>query len=103
MVEPIGIYTRWCKGIFESLNEGGMWGIPRTGLLFRKGNGTLTLVALMPHVPEMIISPEELLERQRDEFEVNRVHFERAGVTLIDGVGITKCAPQSKPTASSLQ
>lgn len=40
-------HKRWCENLVNTLKDGGVWGIPRSGLIFRvdKGGKQLLLVA----------------------------------------------------------
>lgn len=78
-------HLAWCRMHFDMLKEGGVWGIPRSGLMFRKEAGKLVLFAEMPWMPEMegTITPEELREQQDEEFEANRRHFGAVGIDVI--------------------
>ena len=44
-------YEQWCRSQWELMNDGGVWGIPRSGLVFKKDNEgkRLLLVNQMPH------------------------------------------------------
>jgi hypothetical protein len=77
----------WCRQQIDLLKIGGVWGIPRSGLIFtRTGENELTLTARMPWMAEMegTITPEQLVEQQQDEYELNRRHFQAAGITMKD-------------------
>jgi hypothetical protein len=45
----------WCQNVVDSLNDGGVWMIPRSGVAFRvdKRAQTLTLVAGDAHDPDV--------------------------------------------------
>lgn len=75
-------HVTWCRSLFDTLNEGGVWGVPRSGLIFRKDGDALVLYATMPHDEEMPLTSEELREQQEDEFESVRAHFGAAGVDV---------------------
>ena len=80
-------HVAWCKTQVDMLRIGGVWAIPRSGLIFtRTGENELTLTARMPWMPEMegTITAEQLAEQQQDEYETNRRYFAAAGVTMID-------------------
>lgn len=75
---------QWCRNMWDSLQPGGQWGIPRSGLVFEKDEAELTLrlVAVMPHMDGMPISPAELSAQQRAEYEANREKFAEVGITI---------------------
>lgn len=75
--------VEWCSKLFALLEEGGVWGIPRSGLLFRKEGNQFVLYAHLPHEPPMPITVEELLEQQNAEFEIVREHFAATGIEVI--------------------
>jgi hypothetical protein len=72
----------WCRSLFASLADDGVWAIPRSGLLFTKRDGKLLLIAKMPHDPEMPISAEELNAAQEADYEYTKQHFGEAGITV---------------------
>lgn len=73
----------WCREMWRMLREGGRWGIPRSGLLFEKRNGQLTLVASMPHVAEMPITAEQLKRQQDSDFNATVERFGRVGIQVV--------------------
>jgi hypothetical protein len=79
-------YSAWCQQIFASLAEGGVWGVPRSGLVFQKQGEKLVLVQRLPleiAEPSMVgADRESLLKFQDDDFEVIRDHFAVAGITV---------------------
>lgn len=80
-------HVAWCRRLFDMLNVGGVWGIPRSGLIFtRTDETTLTLTARMPYMDGMeeILTPAQLREQQDDEYEQCAAHFRAAGVTVND-------------------
>lgn len=80
-------HVNWCRQMVDMLNDGGVWGIPRSGLIFTKtGPDELTLTARMPWMPEMegTITPEQLREQQQSDVDGTTAHMAAAGVTVID-------------------
>jgi len=77
----------WCRQLWDSLSEGGRWGIPRSGLIFARQNDQLVLVAEMPHVPQMPITAAQLKEQQDSDFNGTVEHFGRVGVKVIRQTG----------------
>jgi hypothetical protein len=75
-------HVRWCRSLFDSIAEGGVWGVPRSGLVFTKRDGELVLTVLMPWSAEMPITEAELAEQQEDEFQSVKAHFAAAGITV---------------------
>jgi hypothetical protein len=78
--------TRWCQFLWDSLEEGGTWSIPRTGLIFRKQNGRLRMIASMPYHPDMQMSMQELLEYQDGDFDSTKEQFGKIGVEVVRDV-----------------
>lgn len=77
----------WCRWLWDSLVDGGIWGVPRSGLLFKKDESSRTLILCdrMPHDPLMLpISDEELRQQQDADFEAIKRRFEAAGITVMD-------------------
>ena len=90
------INVAWCKNVFNSLRDGGTWGVPRSGLVYNKREGKLVLTAFMPWMPEMTgtITPSQLLEQQRSDHESNKRHFADAGITIEDVAGLEAKPPE---------
>lgn len=81
-------YAEWSLNMFRSLRIGGVWGVPRSGLVFtRTGPHTLALTEAMPHDPAMPISAEELLAQQASDFEAISLYMTQAGVAMSDATG----------------
>jgi hypothetical protein len=78
-------YVEWCRRHFAFMREGGVWGIPRSGLIFTKRDGRLILTAAMPWDPAMegTITADELRAQQDEEFESNRQHFAAADIEVV--------------------
>jgi hypothetical protein len=80
-------HVQWCANTFNLIRHGGVWGIPRTGLIFtRTGENELTLTARMPYMDGMeeLLTPEQLDEQQQSDYEGTRIHMEAAGITVKD-------------------
>lgn len=68
----------WSLRNFQMLSIGGTWGVPRSGLIFRKEDTkTLALVAKVPTSPEY-------LEQQRADFNAIRRRHKAARITVVD-------------------
>jgi hypothetical protein len=78
-------YTFWSKMMFVSLHEGGVWGVPRSGLIFQKARNKLVLIDLMPHDEGMPITADELLVQQWEDFKQIREEFAKADVRVSSG------------------
>lgn len=77
-------HVRWCANLFASIKDGGAWGVPRSGLIYRKRGGALVLVARMPHDPALPITAEQLAEMQQSDIDATREHFTAAGIEVKD-------------------
>jgi hypothetical protein len=68
------------------LRPGGVWAVPRSGLVFQKTSldpPTLTLVETMPPDPEMPMTAKQLKEFQEEDFNVIKEHFGEAGIAVV--------------------
>ena len=74
----------WCRAQFNLIRDGGVWAVPRSGMIFTREGDRLVLTAEMPWMPEMegTITPEQLRAQQAGEFESIRRHFAEAGITV---------------------
>lgn len=81
--------TAWCRTHFAMMAEGGAWGVPRSGLLFRKQAGALILYGVMPYDERMPITAEQLREQQDGEYDGIRQAFEAAGIVVRKDVTVT--------------
>jgi len=83
-------HTDWCARMFDLIQEGGVWGVPRSGLIFTKLTNppTLQLTDRMPHDPTMQLSAGELREMQNADLAQIREEFALAGITVTEGVSM---------------
>lgn len=78
-------HVAWCRMQVDMIRVGGVWAIPRSGLIFTKtGADELTLTARMPWTDEMPVTREQLAKQQQDEYDETARHMEAAGVTMKD-------------------
>jgi len=87
-------HIAWSKNVFASIKDGGTWGVPRSGLIFKKVGDHLEIYQVMPWIPEMSAalergadipaSPEELKGYQMDDFMCIQRNFEAAGIEVTD-------------------
>jgi hypothetical protein len=78
-------YTEWCRDLFARIRPGGLWGIPRTGLVFRKTGPVLLWVGNVPPDIRLHLTPidearEAEFKDQVDYFGAAGVHVQRAHV-----------------------
>lgn len=84
----------WYKHLFDCLVEGGTWGVPRCGLVFKKEKGKFVLIERMPYLPEMSEAfsmgadvpptPSALLQYQQTDVDAITAHFRAAGIEVED-------------------
>ncbi len=72
----------WCRRQFAMLVDGGVWGVPRSGLVFTRRDRALVLTAIMPHEPTMPLSPCQLRRYQARDYADIRRHFQAAGIPV---------------------
>jgi hypothetical protein len=82
----------WGYDLFHSLADGGVWGVPRSGLVFQRRGEALALTERMPYLPEIAeaaaegrdvpASAAELREYQDHDFAVIRDYFAAAGIEV---------------------
>jgi len=77
-------YVEWCRTMFGNLNDGGTWGVPRSGLIFQRSGDCLRLIARMPWQEGMEISAKELRVQQDWDFNETRRQFRQAGIPVFD-------------------
>lgn len=76
----------WCEGIWNMLKPGGVWAIPRSGLIFKKDavSASFVLIERMPHIEGMPVTPEQLREIQDGDLLATRERFALMGVKVPD-------------------
>lgn len=72
----------WMRELANGLAPGGMWGVPRSGLIFTRTDTGLMLTAQMPWTDELPITREELIEQQDADYDAIRVRGELAGIPV---------------------
>ena len=89
----------WSRGLLATLNTGGVWCVPRSGLMFTKtGEKSMELRVLMPFSPEMAYAADEgqdvpgteeyLLELQMADYRCIAGRFRAAGIEVSDKTGL---------------
>lgn len=61
-------FSRWCRGMWETLNEGMVWIIPRSETVFQRQGDRLVFI-----------------EGTDAEFDAVKTHFEPIGVEVVVG------------------
>ena len=86
---------QWCVKLMATINLHGVWGVPRSGMIFQKFIPTgMKLISVMPFMDDMARAAQEgqdvpptkeaLLEYQRDDYETIKSRFVAAGFTISD-------------------
>jgi hypothetical protein len=83
-------YAWWCKRHFNSMAEGGVWAVSRSGLVFQKQDDKLVLILRMPFAEiegaagyaDIPSTEAELLKYQDEDYTAIRDHFASAGITV---------------------
>ena len=85
---------QWNKRTFALLRDGAIWGVPRSGLMFKKAGDHLELHDVMPYLPEMKESfdngadvpatANELIAYQRSDYVTIQAKFNAAGIHVTD-------------------
>lgn len=78
----------WCARMFAALKDGGVWGIPRTGLVFERRGSSLILIDVMSYEPGMLSTADELALAQAEEYNQIKGYLEEVGITVGREVGI---------------
>ncbi len=86
----------WCLMTFGMIREGGVWGVPRSGLIFTKRGAGLVLTARMPWSEELAeavaegrdvpLNAEALRAYQDSDFALIARKFEAAGIPVREEV-----------------
>lgn len=66
-------HVKWSRSLFDSLNDGGIWLVPRSGLVYRRLGNELHLVERLADFDES--------EQESDVAEI-AAHFGAAGVVV---------------------
>jgi hypothetical protein len=75
-------HVEWSRRQFAMLRDGGVWGVPRSGLIFQRRGDELVLINRMPYTEELPVTPEQLAEQQRSDITVITAHFGAAGIVV---------------------
>lgn len=70
--------VEWCRRHFSAMNDGGVWLVPRFGLVYTRDGETLALTS------RLAIGRPRLAAIQQIDYELTKRHFEAAGVTVED-------------------
>lgn len=75
-------HTDWSRQQWSLIGDGGVWAVPRSGLVFQRRFDKLMLFARMPHTDEMPMSSEQLRKQQDEDYERIKEEFGKIGVEV---------------------
>lgn len=81
-------HVAWSRGIFDSLRDGGVWAVPRSGLVFTRRGAGLVLTSRMPWDAAMPVASERLVAYQAADFDAIAAVMLAAGVPVTDSTGL---------------
>lgn len=94
-MSELGLHTGWCRQHFSMMSVGGIWAVPRSGLIYTKRTEdppTLELTMVMPWTEELAeaaaqgldvpVDADALRAYQLADYDVIRRHFGQAGITV---------------------
>ena len=67
-------HVQWSRNVFAMLKDGGIWSVPRSGLVFRRDGDRLTLV-----------TKDDLTPFMAADLAAITAHFKAAGVEVVAG------------------
>jgi hypothetical protein len=78
-------HEQWCQQLWDVIKDGGVWAIPRSGLIFvkREKEKQLVLTDAMPHQADMPVTAAELKAQQDSDFDLTVQHFGKIGVAVV--------------------
>lgn len=79
-------HVQWSAALFRKLADHGVWGVPRSGLVFQRQGHALVLISRMPWNEDMPGTAADLIEVQELEFAAIKAHFESTGIEVRDEV-----------------
>ena len=81
----ISQHNNWCRGLFNSLIDGGVWGVPRSGLTFQRKGDEFRLLDRMPFQEGIAANAAEWESLQDADYETIKEEFEKAGIPVRKG------------------
>lgn len=81
-------HVAWSRGIFDSLRDGGVWAVPRSGLVFTRRGAGLVLTSRLPWDAAMAIAKDRLIAYQAADFDAIAATMLAAGVPVTDSTGL---------------
>lgn len=82
-------HIAWMKRLFQSLNDGGMWGIPRSGLAFRRDGEAMVLASFTP------TDSPHIMAAQQEEFRQVQQHLAASNIEVRDETGLMLLDPNA--------
>ncbi|HEY2243418.1 MAG TPA: hypothetical protein VGH47_04240 [Xanthobacteraceae bacterium] len=90
--------TRWGLNLFSRLRNGGVWGIPRSGVVFQKQKDDLVWVGSVPPNGSLAL-PVDAYVVQESEFLTAREKFAEVGILVTKAAVIEKFENMDEATA----
>ena len=75
-------HVAWSRKLFDALRDGGVWTVPRSGLVFTRRGDEFVLTQAMPWTEGMPLGRDELRHYQDADYRLIQRHFEAAGVPI---------------------
>ena len=74
----------WTRGLWETLRDRGVGGVPRAGVVFQKREAEreFAVVARMPYEEGMPLTAKQLAEQQQSEIDGIRLRLAVAGISV---------------------
>ena len=94
-IGPIDGTRGFAVELWDMLADGGVWGVPRCGLIYTKDEkqNTMRLTARAPWFSELSCTPEELREAQDADHEDIRAMFSMIAIEVVDDTRDEKGGP----------
>jgi hypothetical protein len=80
--------TGWCRTLFDKMAVGGVWTIPRSGMVFRREADRMIWVAVVPPEADFTVGLSEI---RKLEFKETREEFAKAGIAVLKADNVTQC------------
>jgi hypothetical protein len=82
---PAFAHIQWCRSLMACMRDGAFWHVPRSMLVYRKKDNTLTLIERGPMPPSDGAMTEDVWAGyQRDDHANTKRVFEAAGFVVYD-------------------
>lgn len=75
-------HVAWSAALFSKLADQGVWGVPRSGLVFQRQGHALVLIDRLRWNEDMPGTATDLTEVQQLDFDAIKAHFEASGIEV---------------------